>query len=205
MSVIVVENDSEFQIKLTSSKDTVVVVQFSAAWCGPCKRIAPFFDQMAAKYSQSVFLKVDINVCQETAMAQGVSSMPTFVFYKGGGKIDSITGSNTQLLEEKIKQHCGSDGSGEAESPVKGHIDLFPFIIKTEGGALNEADKHPLVNCLQESEKYLLSDCDNQLIIPITFSQAVKIHSIKIKAPEDVGPKTVKLFINQPTTLDFEI
>ncbi|KAG8287998.1 Thioredoxin-like protein 1 [Homalodisca vitripennis] len=203
MSVIVIEKDTEFQTKLSSSKN-VVVVKFSAAWCGPCKRIAPFFEQMATKYPQSVFLKVDINVCQETALAQGISSMPTFVFYKGGEKIDSITGSNTKLLEDKLKEHCSSEGSGEAESPVKGHIDLYPFILKAESGALNEADKHPLANCLQDDDKYLQSDCDNQLIIPITFSQAVKIHSIMIKAPDKAGPKTVKLFINQPTTLDFD-
>jgi len=42
-----------------------------------------------------------------------------------------------------------------------------------------------------------------QLIISVTFSQAVKLHSIKVKAPCENGPKSLRLFINQPNTIDF--
>ena len=52
---------------------------------------------------------------------------------------------------------------------------------------------------------YMINDCVFQLIISITFTQAVKVHSLKIKAPQDKGPKTLKLFINQPRTLDFDM
>jgi hypothetical protein len=38
----------------------------------------------------------------------------------------------------------------------------------------------------------------------VTFNQAVKVHSLKIKAPKEKGPKTVRIFINQPTTIDFD-
>lgn len=44
-----------------------------------------------------------------------------------------------------------------------------------------------------------------QLIFSVTFNQAVKIHSLKIKAPADKGPKHVRIFINQPRTLDFDL
>lgn len=44
--------------------------------------MAPVFQQYATKYMKAVFLKVDVDKCQETAAAQGVSAMPTFIFYR---------------------------------------------------------------------------------------------------------------------------
>lgn len=70
---------------------------------------------------------------------------------------------------------------------------------------LNESDDHCLAHGLSSEKGYLESDCDEQLIISITFTQAVKVHSLKIKAPSDKGPKTLKLFINQPRTMDFDM
>lgn len=50
--------------------------------CGPCQRIAPHFERLPAKYPKAVFLKVDVDKCQDTAAAQGVSAMPTFIYYR---------------------------------------------------------------------------------------------------------------------------
>lgn len=50
--------------------------------CGPCQRIAPHFEQLPNKYPRAIFLKVDVDKCQDTAAAQGVSAMPTFFFYR---------------------------------------------------------------------------------------------------------------------------
>lgn len=50
--------------------------------CGPCQRIAPHFEQFPTKYPRAIFLKVDVDKCQDTAAAQGVSAMPTFFFYR---------------------------------------------------------------------------------------------------------------------------
>lgn len=50
--------------------------------CGPCQGIAPHFEQFPKKYPQVIFLKVDVDKCQETAVSQDVKAMPTFVFYR---------------------------------------------------------------------------------------------------------------------------
>lgn len=50
--------------------------------CGPCQRIAPQFERLPTKYPRAIFLQVDVDKCQDTAAAQGVSAMPTFFFYR---------------------------------------------------------------------------------------------------------------------------
>lgn len=70
---------------------------------------------------------------------------------------------------------------------------------------MNEADDHPYGHCLQDGVGgYLESDCDEQIILSLAFNQAVKIHSLKLKAPCDKGPKNIRIFMNQPNTLDFD-
>ncbi|ELK24579.1 Thioredoxin [Myotis davidii] len=53
-----------FQEALNSAGDKLVVVDFSAAWCGPCKMIKPFFHSLSEKYSNVVFLEIDVDDCQ---------------------------------------------------------------------------------------------------------------------------------------------
>lgn len=84
-------------------------------------------------------------------------------------------------------------------------MDLTSFIMKGQCECLNESDDHTFAHCLTPEGGYLQSDCDEQLIMSLTFSQVVKVHSLKFKGPSDKGPKTIKLFINQPRTIDFDM
>lgn len=84
-------------------------------------------------------------------------------------------------------------------------MDLSSFIMKQQCECLNESDYHTFSQCLNSDGGYLQSDEDEQLIMSISFSQPVKVHSLKIKAPAENGPKNIKLFINQPRTIDFEM
>lgn len=199
-----IEDETHFQTELTNASAKLVIADFTATWCGPCQRMAPVFQQLSTKYANAVFLKIDVDKCQDTASSQGVSAMPTFIFYRNKAKIDRVQGADPAGLENKIKQHYGDGDTLEGEG-VGGHMDLAPFIMKAQCECLNESDDHPLVHALQAGGGVLQSDCDEQLIISITFNQAVKIHSLKFKAPTDKGPKTIKIFINQPRTLDFDM
>lgn len=202
-AVKVIESDALFQPELTSAGTKLVVVDFYAVWCGPCRNIAPVFEQFAAKYPKAVFLKVDVDKCPETAAANGVTAMPTFIFFRNKTKIDSLKGANQADLEEKIKKWYGSDDE-EEDTGVKGHMDLQSLFDKSGCECLNESDEHPLEHALTTKGGFMQSDCDEQLIIAISFNQPIKLHSLKVHAPPDKGPKTIKLFINQPHTMDFD-
>lgn len=205
MAVRIINDEMHFQTELSTAGVKLVVVDFTATWCGPCQRVAPLFEQLPSKYPRAVFLKVDVDKCAETAAAQGVSAMPTFIFYRNKAKLDTIRGADIQGLEAKIRQHIGTGEDESGEEYGQGLMELGTFISKNECECLNECDDHPLAHCLTSTGGYLQSDVDEQLIISITFNQAVKIHSLKIKAPDQLGPKSVKLFINQPRTIDFDM
>lgn len=116
-----------------------------------------------------------------------------------------MSGASPQALEAKIVELIGTGDSAAADSGVAGHVDLNGFLMKSEMECLNESDDHTLKDALTSGhEAYLESDCDEQLIISTGFSQNVKLHSLRLDAPPGKGPKTIKIFVNQPQTLDFD-
>jgi len=201
----VVDSDAAFQPELLAAGTKLVVVDFFAVWCGPCQRISPVFEQLAAKYPRAIFLKVDVDICRDTGTSIGVSALPTFVFYRNKTKLDALRGADPVELEERIKKWYGGQGDEEDEDTVvKGHMDLTTFFMKSGCECLNESNEYPLDGALSGKDGYLESDCDEQLLILMTFNQLIKLHSIRLRGPADQGPKTVKLFINQPKSLDFD-
>ena len=89
-------------------KDTphLIVVDFFAVWCGPCRMIAPAVEALAKEYEGAVtFVKVDVDQVTELAQRCGVPAMPTFQFYKDGKKVDDLTGANEKVLREKVARH----------------------------------------------------------------------------------------------------
>merc|ERR1712070_104838 len=92
-----------FDACLADAGDKLVVVDFTATWCGPCQRIAPVFVTLAEEFPDVVFVKVDVDDNDETAQACGISCMPTFQFYKEGLKVHDFSGAS----EEKIRGALG--------------------------------------------------------------------------------------------------
>lgn len=92
-------------VKIVETADEIpmkgsVVIDFFATWCGPCKKIAPAFEQLATVYPSIVFLKVDVDESAELVDKYGVQAMPTFVFLKDGVVVKRIEGADLRAMEE---------------------------------------------------------------------------------------------------------
>ena len=83
------------------NKNILTVAKFSADWCGPCRQIAPFVENLSRKYPNVNFFQVDADK-SPIATARAVSALPTFQFYINGRMIDEIKGANPGELENKV-------------------------------------------------------------------------------------------------------
>uniref|UniRef100_A0A0D6R8H2 Thioredoxin domain-containing protein n=2 Tax=Araucaria cunninghamii TaxID=56994 RepID=A0A0D6R8H2_ARACU len=103
-NVLVITSKQEWEAKIfeATSNGKIVVVDFTAQWCGPCKMIAPFYSELSEKYPQLVFLKVDVDEMNDLTATWDVRAMPTFVFLKDGKQIDKLVGANKPELEKKV-------------------------------------------------------------------------------------------------------
>ncbi|XP_065904149.1 thioredoxin-like [Dysidea avara] len=93
----------EFNAALAGAGDKLVVVDYTASWCGPCQFIAPKFEEFSKTHTDCEFYKVDVDDNPEVSEEQGISAMPTFMFYRNSKKVDSFTGADANKLEAKIK------------------------------------------------------------------------------------------------------
>ncbi|KAK7910332.1 hypothetical protein WMY93_015016 [Mugilogobius chulae] len=100
-----IESDDEFEEALKAAGNKLVVVDFTATWCGPCKMIAPKFEKMSEEFTDVVFLKVDVDDVADVAGKCGIRSMPTFQFYKNGKKVDEFSGASEPKLREFIEKY----------------------------------------------------------------------------------------------------
>ncbi len=85
--------DGNFESEVIKS-DKPVIIDFWAAWCGPCRMIAPIIEELAAEYDGKVKVgKLDVDENQQTAIKYGVRSIPTVLFIKDGEVKEAIIGA----------------------------------------------------------------------------------------------------------------
>ena len=101
--------DSANVIEVTG-QEGLSMVDFWAAWCGPCRMVAPIVEQLADDYAGQVTVgKLDVDSNQRSAAQFNVRSIPTILFFKGGQVVDQVIGAVPRpALEAKIKQHLGA-------------------------------------------------------------------------------------------------
>jgi len=105
-----IKTQKDFEAALMNAGSKLVVIDFTATWCGPCKMISPIFKQiseMADYKNKAFFYKCNVDEAQDVAKREGINAMPTFKFYVNGKFLDEIRGANSQGLKDKVKQLVG--------------------------------------------------------------------------------------------------
>ncbi|KAI9179519.1 thioredoxin trx1 [Blastocladiella emersonii ATCC 22665] len=100
MPVTVITSLAQFNELIKGDK--LVIVDYFAVWCGPCKVISPKFAALSDQYTNAVFVKVDVDEVPDVAQAAGISAMPTFHAYKNGERLGEVVGANPAALESLI-------------------------------------------------------------------------------------------------------
>ncbi|KAK5985378.1 hypothetical protein GCK32_002620 [Trichostrongylus colubriformis] len=159
---------------------------FASKWCGPCKMIAPVFESLSNRFMSMVFLKVDVDKCEETAAQNGVSAMPTFIVFVNGAKVDTLRGANTSGLEAMVQKWADTQPAGD----VPGQSDITSLIDKKQMECLNGQDSTPLSGLLE--------------VVKIAVIEITSSHSMAEWGNDDKTPKNVRIFSNLPKTLDFD-
>ncbi|KAL2330034.1 hypothetical protein Fmac_017615 [Flemingia macrophylla] len=105
--VMVFHSAPRWQLHFNTVKESpkLVVIDFTASWCGPCKFMSPVFADLAASFTDVDFVKIDVDELPDVAKEYGVQAMPTFVLLKKGKVVDRVVGANKDELTSKVLKH----------------------------------------------------------------------------------------------------
>ncbi|XP_021747937.1 thioredoxin H-type-like [Chenopodium quinoa] len=105
--VIAFHSSTKWKEYFEASKQSnkLVVIYFTATWCGPCRYMEPTIKEIAAKYSDVDVVKIDVDELFNVSCEYGVQAMPTFLLMKKGKQIDKIVGARKEDLQNKVEKH----------------------------------------------------------------------------------------------------
>lgn len=97
--------NADFDGLLTATEP--VVVDFTATWCGPCKVISPFIDQLAEAYEgRAKVVKLDVDQNKDKAKKYGIRSIPAVLIFKGGEVVETLVGKGTyETFSQALEKH----------------------------------------------------------------------------------------------------
>jgi thioredoxin 1 len=103
-----IQSEGSFDKSIQESGDKLVIIDYSTTWCGPCKVIAPKFEEFSNKYPNAIFLKVIGDASPDASKLmkrEGVRSVPSFHYFKNGEKVDVVNGANADAIEAAITKY----------------------------------------------------------------------------------------------------
>lgn len=105
MADVLQVTDSTFEQEILKA-DMPALVDFWAAWCGPCRAIAPVIEELARDYAGKVKIaKLNVDENAKTPVKYGIRAIPTLILFKNGAVVDQITGAVSKAqIENAIKK-----------------------------------------------------------------------------------------------------
>ena len=101
---IVKLTDADFDAQVKAQP--LILVDFWAEWCGPCRMIAPVLEELASEYGDRLAVgKLNVDENRQTASRFGIRSIPTLLFFRDGARVDQVIGAHPKAtLKAKIDQ-----------------------------------------------------------------------------------------------------
>ncbi|KAH0526080.1 hypothetical protein TsFJ059_009460 [Trichoderma semiorbis] len=207
-SLVHVTSKAQFDDLLSSSR--IVVADFYADWCAPCKQIAPLYASLAEQISRPnllTFVKIDNDANQDLAQEYGVTALPTFLLFRSGKVIHKVQGANpTELraviekLASELESLAEGSGSGSGSGGIwkgaeipRGYSDITDQVELRGCELLNADDDAGPVKVLFENSQpsalregasaakdWVQSGSDDQLLLFIPFQSTIKLHTLQI-------------------------
>ncbi|XWS34935.1 hypothetical protein CRYUN_Cryun21dG0080200 [Craigia yunnanensis] len=105
--IVEMQSTSQWRAQLEASKqcNKLLVIDFTATWCGPCKWMEPAIEEYATIYADVQFIKIDVDMLADVAREFNVEAMPTFVLVKKGKEVGRIVGARKAELQKMIEKH----------------------------------------------------------------------------------------------------
>lgn len=102
--VVIINNVDEYnKLYEMLSYNQIMLIDFSASWCGPCKKMLPNVHNLSNKYPEHVICSVDVDEVEELANEYNIKSLPTFVFIMNRKICDVLEGADVTLLNRKME------------------------------------------------------------------------------------------------------